>query len=425
MLYTEATSKTARFKLRRNVMKYQRINEKSGSPFAQQVAANLLQEHVCLPAALLKKQQLQQNIDWMNGFAAAHQVQLAPHCKTAMMPALMQQLLQSGVWGLTVATAYQAQIAAEQGAKKILLANQLTGRATMAVIARLLAQGIEVFVCLDHSSQLSPLNQFFAAEGLVLPVLIELGVPGGRCGCRSTEQALQLATELQHYPALQLAGIEFYEGVLKGEDAEQHIRLFCQSAAALLQQLRHNGTLTRPRALLSGAGSVWYDVVAEEFQQSQLADNTDLLLRPGCYISLDVGIYQQSQQQIEQRSSTACMQNGALQNALEVACYVQSVPEPGFAVVNLGKRDAAFDAGLPLVLAQYRDGRLLTRPDKANQLSKMMDQHAFWHFAELDVQVGDMLLLGTSHPCLTFDKWRQIWLVDDDYNLLEALTTCF
>jgi len=78
------------------------------------------------------------------------------------------------------------------------------------------------------------------------------------------------------------------------------------------------------------------------------------------------------------------MQNGALQNALEVACYVQSVPEPGFAVVNLGKRDAAFDAGLPLVLAQYRDGRLLTRPDKANQLSKMMDQHAFWHFAELE-----------------------------------------
>ncbi|WP_337843317.1 amino acid deaminase [Rheinheimera sp.] len=406
-------------------MKYQRINEKSGSPFLPSAKANVLRESLCLPAAVLKKTQLEQNIRWMNSFAAAHQVQLAPHCKTAMMPALMQQLLRSGVWGLTVATAYQAQIAAEHGAKKILLANQLTGRANMAVVARLLASGAEVFVCVDHSSDLARLNQFFATEALQLPVLIELGVPGGRCGCRSHEQALALSRQLQQFPALQLAGIEFYEGVIKGEAAEQQIRLFCQGAAALLQQLQHSGALTRPRALLSGAGSVWYDVVAEEFQQSQLADSTDLLLRPGCYISLDVGIYQQSQQQITERSSVACMQNGALQNALEVACYVQSVPEPGFAVLNLGKRDAAFDAGLPLVLALYRNGQLLAKPDTANQLSKMMDQHAFWHFGELDVQVGDMLLLGTSHPCLTFDKWRQIWLVDNDYNLLEALPTCF
>ncbi|WP_337881253.1 alanine racemase [Rheinheimera sp.] len=406
-------------------MKYQKIFEKSGSPFPPSAKANVLRESLCLPAAVLKKTQLEQNIRWMNSFAAAHQVQLAPHCKTAMMPALMQQLLRSGVWGLTVATAYQAQVAAEQGATRILLANQLTGAANMAVIARLLAQGIEVFVCLDHSSQLRQLDQFFASEGLVLPVLIELGVAGGRCGCRSPEQALQLAAELQHSPALQLAGIEFYEGVIKGDNSEQQIRQFCRSAAALLQQLRQSGALTAPRAVLTGAGSVWYDVVAEEFQRTGLSDSTDLLLRPGCYISLDVGIYQQSQQQVVQRSSTACMQNGALQNALEIACYVQSVPEPGFAVLNLGKRDAAFDAGLPLVLAQYRDGQLLTRPDTANPLSKMMDQHAFWHFGELDVHVGDLLLLGTSHPCLTFDKWRQIWLVDDDYNLLEALPTCF
>ena len=36
------------------------------------------------------------------------------------------------------------------------------------------------------------------------------------------------------------------------------------------------------------------------------------------------------------------------------------------------------------------------------------------------------VLLGPSHPCTTFDKWRRVvHLVDDDYNLLEGIPTYF
>ena len=41
------------------------------------------------------------------------------------------------------------------------------------------------------------------------------------------------------------------------------------------------------------------------------------------------------------------------------------------------------------------------------------------------VEVGDLIALGPSHPCTTFDKWRVVHLVDDDYNLLEAIPTYF
>jgi D-serine deaminase-like pyridoxal phosphate-dependent protein len=43
------------------------------------------------------------------------------------------------------------------------------------------------------------------------------------------------------------------------------------------------------------------------------------------------------------------------------------------------------------------------------------------HGAEVD----DLIALGPSHPCTTFDKWRVVHLVDDDYNLLEAIPTYF
>ena len=35
------------------------------------------------------------------------------------------------------------------------------------------------------------------------------------------------------------------------------------------------------------------------------------------------------------------------------------------------------------------------------------------------------MALGPSHPCTTFDKWRTLYLVDDDYTVTEAVRTFF
>jgi D-serine dehydratase len=41
------------------------------------------------------------------------------------------------------------------------------------------------------------------------------------------------------------------------------------------------------------------------------------------------------------------------------------------------------------------------------------------------LRVGDMLAFGISHPCTTFDKWKLISLVDEDYNIVGAVMTFF
>jgi D-serine dehydratase len=38
---------------------------------------------------------------------------------------------------------------------------------------------------------------------------------------------------------------------------------------------------------------------------------------------------------------------------------------------------------------------------------------------------GDLVCLGISHPCTTFDKWRVIALVDDEYRVVDAVHTFF
>jgi D-serine deaminase-like pyridoxal phosphate-dependent protein len=61
--------------------------------------ANLLAEEVCLPAALVKKTALENNIAWMQRYADTRGVSLAPHGKTTMTPWIFQAG-RRGAWGI-------------------------------------------------------------------------------------------------------------------------------------------------------------------------------------------------------------------------------------------------------------------------------------------------------------------------------------
>ncbi len=399
------------------------------SQFAQQ-GWSLPNGDMLLPLATLDWAVLGRNLGWMQRFARDAGALLAPHAKTAMTPALMQAQLAEVAWGLTVATVAQLQSAWRAGAQRIILANPLVGRAEQHAVAALLQQGADIFVLIDDASMLAPLHHTMAEAAVVLPLLLELGVPGGRSGVRTGAAARQLAAEVAKYPALQLCGVEFYEGMAKGEDA---VRAFVQqslqtaaalAAAGLLQPATATG-----KPLLSGAGSAWYDLVAAEFQQAGLADTFALVLRPGCYALHDSGLYQDLQQQVLARSPLACAVPGMLSDALQLWAYVLSRPEPDLVVVGLGKRDAAFDAGLPQVHSWLRPDGPAARPvpvEDGWRSLKIMDQHLLLQVPPTAaLAVGDMLSFRTSHPCLTLDKWRQLAVLDDDFVVRRILLTEF
>jgi D-serine dehydratase len=64
--------------------------------------------------------------------------------------------------------------------------------------------------------------------------------------------------------------------------------------------------------------------------------------------------------------------------------------------------------------------------DEGWEVTGMMDQHANLRIAPgADLKVGDMLAFDISHPCLTFDKWRQVLIVDSNYRVTEVVETFF
>jgi D-serine dehydratase len=108
---------------------------------------------------------------------------------------------------------------------------------------------------------------------------------------------------------------------------------------------------------------------------------------------------------------------------------VQSCPEPGLAILTMGKRDASFDLEMPIVSKRYRRGAdTAPQPVPASwKIANMNDQHAYLRFSAADAapQVGDFIGCGISHPCTTFDKWRALFTVDDDYRVTGAIRTFF
>ncbi|WP_250476263.1 MULTISPECIES: amino acid deaminase [unclassified Caballeronia] len=394
---------------------------------ASRLQWNLLEEDVSLPAAVLYSDRIEHNLKWMQAFVGEYGVKLAPHGKTTMAPQLFRRQLDAGAWGITLATAHQVRAAYRGGVHRILMANQLVGKRNMGMIAELLTDpNFEFFCLVDSADGVDQLGEFFSSVRKKLNVLIELGVPGGRTGVRDDAQRdAVLAAIARWQGTIELAGIELYEGVLQDETK---VRAFLQSAVDVTRKLIADGKIARKPAILSGAGSAWYDVVADEFAKAN-SDAIEVVLRPGCYLTHDVGIYKKAQNEIFARNPIAKKMGQGLKPALQLWAYVQSIPEPDRAIIGLGKRDSAFDAGMPEPAKHYRPGNEAPRDvsrDEGWEIFGLMDQHAYLRIKPGDdVKVGDMIAFDISHPCLTFDKWRQILVLDPKYRVTEVIETFF
>ena len=217
--------------------------------------------------------------------------------------------------------------------------------------------------------------------------------------------------------------MELYEGVLK-EEAD--IRAFLQRAVAVTRELLAAGRFGRSPAVLSGAGSAWYDVVAEEFAAAGTGNAVDLVLRPGCYLTHDVGVYRAAQERILAANPVARRMREGLLPALQVWAYVQSMPEPDLAIIGMGKRCR--------LRRRHADPRTALSSGTAAPVEApshwavtgMMDQHAYLRLQPGDdLRVGDMIAFDISHPCLTFDKWRHIPVLDDRLRVVDVVQTFF
>jgi D-serine deaminase-like pyridoxal phosphate-dependent protein len=382
------------------------------------------------PVMVLRESALENNLAAMAGYCSAHGVLLAPHGKTTCAPQLFARQLEHGAWGITVATLQQVALCRAFGVRRVLLGNELVDPGAIAWVVDELRRDEDFeFLCyVDSVEGVERISSVAGASaGRGVDVLVEMGFEGGRSGCRTPAQAAGVAAAAAAAPGITVVGVSVFEGTV-GHDITDDV---LGGVRDLLGRMRETASALVARGLctvgpdgliLSAGGSMFFDVVTDVLSPP-LPDGTAVqcIVRSGCYVTHDEHLY---------GVTSPFARDGAdprwrLRPAIEVWSEVWSRPEPGLALVGMGRRDVAFDAGLPVPRQLFRPGS--GRSDvRGLTVTGLNDQHGFVQMPDgADLRVGDWLGCGINHPCTQFDKWRVIPVVDDDYRVLDFVRTFF
>ncbi len=396
---------------------------------------SLRRANLPLPVAVLKQSALAANRAWMRQFLALSGAVIAPHGKTTMAPRLFQMQLQDGAWGITAATAQQAAILAGCGITRILLANQLVGDANIGIALGLLRDHPALdFYCVvdsaDNAHQLASAVQADASRPL--QVLVEIGAMGGRTGVRSVAGALDLARTIRALrPALSLRGVEAYEDVFGGlepSERERRALSILENVRELATRCHGEGLFDAGPVVLTAGGTTFLDLAGFDLSRWGTRRDHLVVIRSGCYLTHDSLSYERAFQNLRARAPGLADITPPMTAAVEVWAAVQSRPEPGLAIATMGKRDVSYDVEMPVPLWHLPRGSQ-ARPaglPPGHRVLRLNDQHAFLSVPEdSPLAIGDSVGFGVSHVCTTFDKWRSLLLVDDDYDVTGAIRTFF
>ena len=378
-------------------------------------------EEFWTPLIVLEDAAIQHNISTMASWHHARGLELMPHGKTTMAPALWQRQLDAGSLGITLATMGQVRTARTFGLGSIMLANAAVDERSLRYLTAELADPDLRFVSwVDSVETVEAMENALTLIGTPRPidVLVELGAPGGRTGARTIAEATRVAERVAATPLLRLAGVAGYEGSLAHERTDTAlsvVRDYLERQVELHDNIRH---LYGPGDVyVTAGGSAYFDVVADIYAGAGAgadrseSGRTHFTLRSGAYIVHDDGFYRQISPFDEARASH---ETPRFVPAMRGIARVVSHPEPGLALLDAGKRDFPYDEGLPIARQAADDIGSAWRPLEDATVSNMNDQHSYLHLDtdRLSAPVGSVVALGLSHPCTAFDKWRVLPIVD-------------
>lgn len=369
------------------------------------------------PMMTLDRCAIKTNLSAMRSWCDEQGVSLAPHGKTTMAPELWLMQLEAGCWAITVANEPQLRVARGAGVQRVILANMFVRPEGLAWLSEQLDSddSFEFFCWVDSLEAVFAMEEALSSTGGRRPVsvLVEVGHKTARTGVRSLNEGILVAEAVAASSCLVLAGVSGYEGSIAHEADAQGVEAVEDFLEKMIEL--HRALLNKyevESVLLSAGGSAFFDQVATVLGSASACPDSSarVVLRSGAYIVHDDGYYR--------RSTPLARGAGPVFRAgIHGWARVISMPQPGIAYLDAGKRDVPFDDGLPELQFLRRrgdDGRIETRALSGHEIYATNDQHSFVKVPpDSPLKVGDLVRLGLSHPCTAFDKWSLIPVLDD------------
>jgi D-serine deaminase-like pyridoxal phosphate-dependent protein len=232
------------------------------------------------PALVLDRGLLEANIAEMQRRSAGGAA-LRPHAKTHKSPEISQLQIAAGAIGITTATAWEALALARAGVTDLLLANEVYGAARHAALTES-ASLTRVTVAVDDAGNADDLAAAARAAGVELGAVVDVDVDLGRCGVRSTAEAVELATHIAGLDGLELRGVMGYDGQVSLEpDAAVRAAIGARTSATVRTAVDAIVAAGLPVGIVTGGGSAHWATTGRDPLFTEL--------QAGSYVFNDTG----------------------------------------------------------------------------------------------------------------------------------------
>lgn len=337
------------------------------------------------PAMLVDVDAMERNIARFMAHFRHGPVSVRPHLKTLKSPVLARRLLDAGARGVCVAKLSEAAVMLAGGIDDILITTELAGGPKLARLVALLGAfpRAQLRLVVDSVEGAEALASALSSAGLRARVLLDVDVGQRRCGVLPGEPARALARHVAQLPALELCGVQGYEGHLQQlADAAARERL-CREAVAILvttaAELRADG---HDMATVTTGGTGTALICKSQPGVTEV--------QPGSFVFMDASY-----------SRAVAFEH---ELALTLLSTVLSRPRMGEAVIDAGLKTLSTDSG-PAVPKGHPGWSYRPAGDEHGILS--WDASA----ARPEPRVGERLELVPSHIDTTVNLHDEYWLV--------------
>jgi 3-hydroxy-D-aspartate aldolase len=366
-------------------------------PNASLIGAPDARARLSSPCLLLEADAFEHNVVAMMELVRRHGRQLRPHVKAHKCAAIGRRQLEAGAIGLCCATVREAEVMAAAGLDGLLVTSPVIAPGMVERLVRA-RERVELAVVVDSEAGIDALATGAGTER-PLGAVVEIDVGQGRTGVTRPEDAVLLARRIEELPQLRYRGVQAYYGHL------QHVPTYSERRSRVAEQWRRlHGFLDAlsaeglPPEIITGGGTGTHRLDLEKGPFTEI--------QPGSYLFMD------------KQYAVVELAPGAtpFRTALSIATRVISANQPDLAVVDVGFKAMATDAGPALVA----DG---ASAEASYQF--MGDEHGGLRFAAGAERPapGDLVTLVAPHcdPTVNLHDWfhvmsddriLEIWRID-------------
>lgn len=354
------------------------------------------------PALLIDREQMEDNLRWMQQLANRWSVNLRPHTKTHKAPELAKLQMEFGAIGITVAKVGEAEVMAANGLTDIFIANEIVGAEKWRRLA-VLSKEIRLIFGVDSPEAIHGIESIFAQEEATATVRIEVETGENRSGVVSEAIFDAVLEAISQSPHVELEGVFSHEGHSYSAADPDTCRKLLEDAQRLT--LRY---ADRARAAGFAIQSVSIGSTPSLIHcQSLLEGITEI--RPGTYIFMDVG------------------QGNCLGSYGRCAATVLTT------IISKPTSDRLIgDSGAKALTAQSRGAGLCQTEGKGMvkgsniSVTNVYDEHTILYSEELhrELFIGDKIEIIPNHICPVVNLFDRAYLVSRGEIVRELEIAC-